>query len=290
VINALIGGMIGIFSWLLWSINYEKTMVPDSYQYVSMAQGHKVARPFWGRWLVPFLFREHGYAWEGATLVCVVAMHAGLGWVYGIWAPLLLFPSHLIAWNVRAPIQVDLVPLAILCLSLKVENPWALIGIGLVLGACKQHAPVFLALATWSPWPLIGIAGSLIGWRWRRPVDPEVDKNPWIVSPITTVMNSKRGHWVNPRLMIFPWGLVLPLALMQFDLRLGLTLAAAYAPLVAASDNARVYLWGLPILIGYAVAAPMAPAWWPVIVLGNFIVSVYAAEVRAYTRGGLSLT
>lgn len=286
----LYGGIVGVVAWLLWSIQFEKTMVPDSYQYVAMVQGQKVVRPFWGRWLVPFVFRNRGYVWEAATFVCVVLMHAGLAHAYGLLAALLLFPSHLLSWNIRAPIQVDLVPLTIICLSLGVTNPWALAALGLLVGACKQHAPVFLALATLSPWPLVGLVAPLGGWRHRRRVDPEIDKNPWLVDPIGTVIASKRGLWLSPRLMIGPWGLVLPLALLSWDARLALTLVCCYAPLIAASDNARVYLWGLPIVLGYALQAPVPTSWWPLIVLGNLVVSVYAAEVRNYTKGGVQLT
>jgi len=287
--NALYGALIGVASWILWSIQYEKQMFPDSYQYVAMARGERVVTPFWGRWLAPVLFRQRGYVWEAATFVCVVAMHAGLAYAYGVWAAWLLLPSHLIAWNVRCPIGVDLIPLAILCWSLTVRDPLALVTLGLVAGAGKQHAPLFIALATWSPWPLVGLVAPLVGWRWRRKLDPEVDKNPWLLSPLQTTLAAKRGHWTNPRIMIFPWGLVLPLALATWDVRLLAALALGYAPLFLASDNARLYLWAFPIAVGYALNAPINDAWWAAIVLGNFTLSVYASEVRTYTKGGLTL-
>jgi len=223
------------------------------------------------------------------TFVCVVAMHAGLAYAYGVWAAWLLLPSHLIAWNVRCPIGVDLIPLAILCWSLTVQDPWVLMAMGLVAGAGKQNAPIMMAVATWSPWPLVGLASNLVGLRWRRKIDPEVDKNPWLLSPLQTTLAAKRGHWLNPRIMVWPWGLVLPLALVTWDVRLLAALAFAYAPLLMASDNARLYLWAFPVAVGYALNAPIIDAWWPVIALGNLVISVYASEVRSYTKGGLTL-
>jgi hypothetical protein len=66
-------------------------------------------------------------------------------------------------------------------------------------------------------------------------------------------------------------------------------LALAYAPIFMASDNARLYLWAFPVAVGYALNAPVPAAWWPVIALGNLLISVYASEVRSYTKGGLTL-
>jgi hypothetical protein len=287
--TTLYGALIGVAAWILWSIQYQKQMFPDSYQYVAMARGQRVPTPFWGRWLAPAILRERGYLWEAMTFVCVVAMHAGLAHAYGVWAAWLLLPSHLIAWNVRCPIGTDLIPLALLCWSITVKDPVALVVLGLLAGAGKQHAPMFMALAAWSPWPLVGLLGQLPGLLWYRKYDSEADKNPWLQSPLLTTLAAKRGHWMNPRVMLWPWGAVLPLALVTWDVRLLTALALAYAPVFVASDNARIYLWAFPIAVGYALNAPIDPIWWPVIVLANLIVSVYASEVRTYTKGGLTL-
>lgn len=287
--TTLYGALIGVAAWILWTIQYEKQMFPDSYQYAAMARGERVVTPFWGRWLAPVILRERGYLWEAMTFVCVVAMHAGLAYAYGIWAAWLLLPSHLIAWNVRSPIGADLIPLAIMCWSATVKDPYALMLLGLVAGAGKQSAPIFMAILTWSPFPLVGLMSQLVGLFWYRKMDPEVEKNPWLLSPLQTTFNAKRGHWLNPRVMIWPWGAVLPLAIVTSDVRLWAALAVAYAQVLVASDNARLYLWALPIAIGYAVNAPINAAWWPVIALANVVVSVYASEVRTYTKGGLTL-
>lgn len=287
--TTLYGALIGAAAWILWSIQYEKQMFPDSYQYAAMARGERVVTPFWGRWLAPAILRQRGYLWEAMTFVCVVAMHAGLAYAYGIWAAWLLLPSHLIAWNVRCPINADLIPLALLCWSLTVKDPLALVALGLVAGAGKQNAPIMMAIATWSPYPLAGLLSNAVGLLWYRKLDPEVDKNPWLLSPFETTLASKRGHWLNPRIMLWPWGLVLPLALLTWDVRLLAALALAYAPIFMASDNARLYLWAFPVAVGYALNAPVPAAWWPVIALGNLLISVYASEVRSYTKGGLTL-
>jgi hypothetical protein len=285
------GAAIGLFAWIVWSANYEKRMVPDSYQYVAMARGQKVPGPFYTRWLLPALIRERGRVWEAQTLIACVVLHAAVAHAFGVKGALLLAPMHLISWNIKAPVQVDFVALALLGVSLTTQNPWALAVLGLFGGAVKQPAPIFMALAAWSPIPLVtGLIGMLPGFLWARKVDPEVDKNPWLQSPFQTTLASKRLVWANPRIMLLPWGLVLPLALTSWDGRLLAALALAYAPLIAASDNARLYLWALPIALGYAVAAPIPEAWWGAIVLANAGLSVYASEVTHYTRGGIQVT
>lgn len=288
--NAGVGSIIGVLSWLLWSMNYEKRMAPDSYQYSAMAQGKKVPNPFWGRWLMPLLLRERGALWEAMTLVSVVAMHGLLAYGFGIRAALLLAPSHLIAFNVKIPVLVDLPALALVCAALVVEDHNALIAIGLVAGSIKQNAPIMAAIAAWSPWPLVGLLMPWVGLAWSRKLDPAVDKNPWLLDPLGTTLASKRFLWANPTIMLFPWGLVLALALHAGDLRLLAALILGYAPLFLASDNARLYLWALPIAITYAVKAPVPEVWWGAVLLVNAIVSVYATEVTSYTKGRMQVT
>lgn len=288
--NALIGAVIGAISWCIWSLNYEKRMVPDSYQYAAMARGEKVVSPFWGRWLAPFLLRERGWLWEAMTLVCAVAMHAILAHAYGVRAALLLAPSHLISWNIKAPIQIDFPALTLVTVALVVQHPVALVIVGLYAGAFKQNAPIMAAIAAWSPWPLVGLVSSLFGLRWRRKINPEIDKNPWLLDPIGTTFASKRLVWMNPTIMLFPWGLTLALAISCGDVRLLAAVVVGYLPIFMASDNARLYLWALPVAIGYAVRAPIPDAWWGAILLANAVVGVYAAEVTHYTRGGIRTT
>ena len=291
MMNAAIGAAIGAVAWIIWSMNYDKRMAPDSYQYAAIAKGQRVVAPFWMRWLVPFVLRERGYLWEAMTLVCTMTLHACVAFAYGPRAALLLAPMHLISWNIKVPVQVDLAALALVSLALVVQHPVALIILGIYAGAVRENAPIMAAVAAWSPWPLVGLVGILPGLRWRRRIDPTVDKNPWLVQPWQTTFASKRLLWMNPRIMLFPWGLALPLALTQgLTLRLALALAVAYAPLLRASDNARLYLWALPVVLGYAVQAPISEAWWPAILLAHGAMTVYACEVTHYSKGGIQLS
>ena len=289
--NALIGGAIGAVAWVLWSLNYEKRMAPDSYQYAAMAKGQRVVSPFWGRWLMPFVLRERGYLWEAMTLLATVMLHACVAAAYGPRAALLLAPMHLISWNIKVPVQVDLAALALVSLALLVKHPVALVILGIYAGAIRENAPIMAAIAAWSPWPLVGLVGILPGLRWRRKLDLAVDKNPWLTHPWQATFASKRLLWMNPRIMLFPWGLSLALAFSTgLELRLLAALAVAYAPLIRSSDNARLYLWALPVVLGYAVQAPIPDAWWPAILLAHGAVAVYACEVTHYSKGGIQIS
>lgn len=75
--------------------------------------------------------------------------------------------------------------------------------------------------------------------------------------------------WFSPALMVLPWGVVLPLALLSPSWELAGILALGYLPLVGVSDTARVYQWAAPAVILIAVQAPV-PAWsWPFLLLAH---------------------
>jgi hypothetical protein len=284
------GAGVGLLAWIVWTLNYTetKTLFPDSHEYLKIAQGQKVPGPFWHRWLVPRLLGyRRGWVWEYHTLVACVVLHAAMAHWYGIAAAWMLAPMHIVSWNIRGPVQVDLLPLALCVVGARLEHPAAIVALGLCVGAMRQQAPLLLALLTGSPWALVGIVAPLGGLAWRRAVDPAVD-NPWIVAPLQTTLAVKgRTHtWANPRIMLLPWGLALPLAMATPSPTLWLSLAMGYLPLLAASDHARIYLWAAPVVIASAVQAPIPAAWWPAILLAHATLSVYSREVH-YTQEGV---
>lgn len=289
------GALVGLGAWLFWTLNFSETkqLFPDSQEYLTLARGGRVPGPFWHRWLVPRLLGyRRGWVWEYHTLVACVVLHASMAHWYGLPAALMLAPMHVVSWNIRGPVQVDLLPLALCAMGAGFSHPLLLLGLGLIVGACRQQAPILLALLTWTPWPLIGLVSPLGGLAWRRAVDPATD-NAWIVSPLQTTLAAKgRAHtWANPRIMLLPWGLALSLALMVPTPALWLALALGYLPLLIASDHARIYQWAAPVVIAAACAAltlHVPAAWWPPILLAHAALSMYSREVHYTAEGGVN--
>ena len=70
-----------------------------------------------------------------------------------------------------------------------------------------------------------------------------------------------RGQWLNPLVMVAPWGPLL-LGLGALTPQLAVALALGYGQLVVATDSVRLYQWAAPVL-ALACVAVVPPVWLP---------------------------
>lgn len=272
VSDATIGALLGAAAWLLFLYDEDSRLAPDSLYYQAMRRGEPTPPPFCFRWFVPFIMVHPMAWWLWAGTACIVTA-AVAGQAFGVAGALLWLglPAGPRFWA-RHPVLVD--PLAAMALWLFVVAPPADEGLGfwtraLLLGGFREQLPILAAImhadARWLVGYLATAAGGWCLYRQAQSFD-----NPWIRAPWQTTWRARRGTLMDALLMVLPWGVVLPLALLAWPLWTWQTfavLAVGYLPIFRASDTARCYLWAAPVLIELAVQAPMPVVLWPVLLL-----------------------
>ena len=251
-----------------WSIS------PDGRRYLALAAGRPVPLPFALRWLLPRLCSTSLLRWRWCTAAHMVALPPLVavwltGWIGdgracvaggllvcglpGVWRihlrwPVLVDPAAM-AWAVASAVAAR-------------ERWWVAAAVlALVAGCIKETAPVFAACYAYHPLALVGLlAPALRALTAPRGDDPEND--PEILDhPFRSSRRAHRGRWLDPRLMLAPWGLCL-LAPAAAEPRLlavlALTAAVAYGQLLVAVDTVRLYQWAAPpaILATMTVVPP----------------------------------
>lgn len=268
----VIGALLGLAGWLLFLYDEDARLAPDSLYYQAMRRGERVPAPFCGRWFVPFvMFHQDAWKlWAGAaciTTTAVAAQQYGIGGAL-LWLGLPMGPRF---WA-RHPVLVD--PLAALALWLFVVVPghdsdilWWIRAF--LLGGFREQLPLIAAAMHADPRWLVGLLATGAGYVLVRRPAGSYD-NLWIRDPWGAVRKARAGSLFDPLLMVLPWGVVLPLALLAWPLWTWQTfavLAIGYLPIFRATDTARCYLWAAPVLIELAVAAPVPAMLWPVLLL-----------------------
>lgn len=284
--SELQGALIGAVAWLVFMLDERPSLAPDSLYYEQLAQGKRVPRPFCFRAGIPALVgRLCGrklWRWEAVVFVSLCLQGMAMTRLAGghpLAAALLLGLPGGARFAVRHPMLVDAPVLALVLLTAAgwqdSTRPWWWMALGgLVFSGLRENAGLWLAILTGQPWVLAGIpfglaAGSLSSGRKaapRGPLAPDGD-NAWIVNPLATALAARRGAWLTPGLMLLPWGVVLPLALLSPSWYLAGVLLVAYVPLVLTSDTARVVHWAAPAVVLVALQAPVPEwAWLPLVV------------------------
>lgn len=261
--------LLAALTFVLIRLDERPALAPDTAYYLALAKGDKAPRPFCGRWLMPLLLRDRVRWWTvsvGASfLVGAAAMYSLAGGSVVAAALWLWLPNT--RFHLRHPVLVDL-PGIVLPMAAAAWLPadWRyVVPAALVIGAVREWGIIWYAVLLWSPLPLVGLLSVAFGYmRFGR--EMEQGDNPFITNPLSTISRYRMGHVFNWKLMLLPWGMVLPLALIsgQFP---WLIFLLAYLPLVIATDHARIYLYAAPVLIPIALAAPIPPAWWGAVVL-----------------------
>ena len=235
-------------------------LTPDGARYIA-AVDQRVARPFHLRWLLPKLLGRRGRAWLWTSRLAVVAVGILTAiYAHSPWMACVAFlPGVAFSW--RYPVLVDAVGMT-LALAAAVLWPvcWpAALVVALVAGCVRETSPVWAAIYAWNPLMLIGLVPVAIRALQRQGVDVLDEENAWILRhPIAASRKYHAGLWLEPTVMVAPWGGLLA-GLGALDVQLGVALAAGYGQLAIATDSVRLYQWAAPVLALATVHA--LPAW-----------------------------
>lgn len=270
---ALCGGLIGLGAWVLFRLDEKPGLAPDSRYYLELGEGKRVPEPFCWRWLWPQLFRRLGkraHGWQAVVCLSLMVQGAAIANLAGtpIAAVLLMGLPGGARFSVRYPLLVDAPTLAIVLVA-AAWPPSHPAAASLVLALMRENALIWQAVLTREWWPLAVLPLALgLGWlsSRRRPSEWAGD-NLWITHPLRTSLAGRRGMWLSFSLMVLPWGVVLPLALLSPSWELAGILALAYLPLAGVSDTARVYQWAAPSIILIALQAPVPAMAWPMLLI-----------------------
>lgn len=235
-------------------------LTPDGIRYLAAAR-QRVARPFHLRFALPMILGDDIRRWVWCTRIAMVAiavlsaLYAHSPWM----ACVVLLPG--VRFNLRRPVLVDATALA-LALGAAVVWPhsWYLaVALALLAGCVRETAPVWAAIYCWHPLLLVGLIPVAIRALQRQGADVLDGENAWILEhPIAASRKYHKGMWLDPRVMLTPWGGLLA-GLAGMDLQLGAALAAGYAQLLVATDSVRLYQWAAPVLAAATVQA--LPGW-----------------------------
>jgi len=233
---------------------------PDAERYLAAAR-QRVARPFHLRFALPLILGDEPRRWLWCSrfslgifgVLC--AIYARSPWM----ACVVLLPG--VRFNLRRPVNVDATAMA-LALGAAVVCPhsWQIaLGLALLAGCVRETAPVWAAIYCWNPLLLVGLLPVAIRALQRAGDDVLDEENLWILRhPIAASRKYHKGLWLNPRVMVTPWGGLLA-GLAAMDLQLGAALATGYGQLLVATDSVRLYQWAAPVLAAATVHA--LPAW-----------------------------
>lgn len=241
------------------------TVTNDGLQYLALARGERVPRPFHYRWLWPRLIGPDPARWDRAAVLTQIVL-AGLYALYvgNVAAAAVPFTLAGLTFNRRYPVLVDLAAMsgALIAAELTRYGLWpAALVAALVAGTLKEQAPLYAACYAWSPLPLIGLlapaARHLIRPGTVPPADPTAAEA--LAHPIRSSRRAHAGRMYDYRLWLAPWGPLL-LGVVPASPQTLVTLGLAYATTAVATDTVRVYVWAAPVLA--ANLFHLVPAAW----------------------------
>lgn len=263
--TALTCAVIGVVSVVLWGYRYGTIISPDGRVYIAMAHGAQAPSPF--RWrLAPRLLGRCPVVWRwsswgalvgAAVLVGLYAEQQGLPG----WAAASLFCA--LPWFrglVRMPLLTDQLGMFLALAGALVPWPFA-IPLWLLAGACSERSVVFAAVFAWNPLALVGLLVPMSA-AILTPRGPEAEHNDWQV--MRQLHNRARLA-----VYVLPWGACL-LAVLAPSWQLAAAVGLGYAQMAIATDRARIYMAGAPVVVVTTLAA--VPAWsWPLLILAMVV-------------------
>jgi hypothetical protein len=242
----------------------------DGSMYLRAGAGERVPAPYSFRWLLPAILRGRVLLWVivGTVSLALIpfafAAYAGQRTEHWLWAAAIFCCLPILRVMFILPVLTDATAflLALVSATLAVtDHTVAAVVVALLAGGCRESAPVFAALWAWSPWPLLGVLGA--GWWVKRPPpnDPSVPDfmREVLGNPIKTVFERRKEAWLDPFLYLFPWGGAL-VGLAAGTWQVIVTMAVAYAQLIVATDNVRLFQWAAPVLV--VAAVDVLPVHW----------------------------
>ncbi len=247
-------------------------LTPDGRRYLEMGAGVAQPMPFHLRALLPTICgaNRNRWAWAnlfgaaGSTLLIVaLATLSGATMGQGILAGGLFLLLPWVRFCFGAPVLVDMPALALSLLSavLFLGGYLYLAVFAVSIAAmASEKAPVWAALFAWHPVLLVGLLIPVLERLTSTPgrdapgrPDAEV-----LTNPVHSAMKWHRGKWLDPRVMLLPWGACL-LAVANPSWQLCAVVAVAYAQLLVATDSVRLYQQAAPIVcIAAATALPLS--------------------------------
>jgi hypothetical protein len=128
------------------------------------------------------------------------------------------------------------------------------VALALVAGCIKESGPIFAACYAWHPLALVGLAAPILR-KLVAPVGPDIfdeQEASILAHPLRAGLAAHAGRWLDPGMMLTPWGVALLGALITprstFPMLI-ITLMLAYGQLLVATDSVRLYQWAAPPLI-----------------------------------------
>jgi hypothetical protein len=246
-------------------------LTPDGVRYLIMAQGRAQPMPFHLRALMPLICGTNETRWvavnvvsvfTSAFLIGVLAVQMGATWMQAVLAAALFLVLPWVRFCWECPVLVDMpgLALALLAAVLAPINP---LGCAVALAAAaltSEKAPIWAALFAWNPILLFGLMVPLCVNAMREPaaIDPLDRHAETLTHPLRTGLKYHRGVWLDPRVMLLPWGACL-VAAINPSWQLAAVLVASYAQLFVATDTVRLYQQAAPIVcIAAATALPIS--------------------------------
>ena len=257
-------------------------LTPDGTRYIALASGERAPSPFYLRWLIPKLCGRSPLRWFAVGATSSIGAAVGIGMLApslatGIAAALMFAGLPIVAYNLQAPILVDMPALALAVwagVAGRHELIWLAVLLACLSGAAKESGPVFSAVFATSFWPLLALAPVAVRAlmartgpdpisRYRTVNTPE--EHAWILAhPFRAGWKYHRRKLFDGTVMLAPWGGALA-GLANLDAWTIAALCLGYGQLAVATDSVRLYQWAAPMLIIAAVTA-VPVAWLPVLV------------------------
>ena len=250
----------------------------DSQRYLGMGACEPQALPFAARVLAPAVCGESFAWWAACAALSNAAFAASLYWyaqLLGLgdggaamavglsWGLPGLYRYSMQEWiGVDAPARALALSSACCCLA----GAWeAGVLLGIAAGVTKETAPVFAAVFAWSPLPLLGLLAPAVLWFVHRSrADSLGDPSGVLGAPWATAREHRQYLLTHAGLMVMPWGFSLA-ALLKLDTVAGVALGLAYAQVLVATDEVRLYQWAAPPVV--VAAAGVLPADWLLVVV-----------------------
>lgn len=255
----------------LLALDEVATVAPDSEYYLALARGETVPRPFCFRPLVPKLLGRDFTTWKLNTLAALVGQGVAVALLTGDLRSIILLlalPGGA-RFSLRHPVLVDaqaMFATLLVAIAAGHLHPALLVLAGMALCLFRESAPIWLAVYAQSIFPLFGVPLTmgccylLFGRETKVGLD-----NTFIREPLLSCLKHRQGRIFDWSLMLLPWGVLLPLALMS-DWQLAAAVwALSCVPLFIATDTARIQYWAAPALIPLALSAPIPELLWPVL-------------------------
>lgn len=258
---------------------------PDAARYMYAGQGHRVARPFNLRVLLPWVCRDDMKRWRIVWFASWIVAAGGMFW----WASdlgaaravaavvLCLALPGVLGPPVVRPVGVDLpaMSLAIVAVAALQHGWWPLAVVLIVVAASiKESAPAFAALWAWHPILLVGLVVPAVVSLVRKPeVDP-ITAQPVLRQvydhPFRTALMAHHQQWRDAWVMVAPWGACLA-ALYAPSWQIAAVIVVAYLQLLVATDTVRLLHTAAGPALAVAAVQVLPVEWLPLACVAHVV-------------------